>query len=404
MTRIRQAYTGRPQALLFLAISYALWASVTVRWIQEFMEQGHPQTALVAAILLLFGLLMGLEPLLTAGSPGRAHAYLLLQLALVMAAVLFFYELDFFALLFIPLAGQATFLFPRRVARAWIAAFLLANLLGQLQQFGWPGALPFIFLYTAGILFVAAFSHMTLRSEKSWRRSETLLSELQDAHHKLRDAHQQLQAYAGQAEELAVAQERNRLARELHDSVAQTLYGLTLQAEAAGRKLSAGQLPQVAEDLRFLATSAQETLQETRLLIFELRPPLLDEVGLAGALRARLDAVERRSGLACDLAIEDTGELAPELETALFRIAQEALNNVLKHAGASKVSISLMPDGDRLRLEIADDGAGFDPESGAAARGYGLQSMRERAEQLGGRLQVDSAPGQGARVIVEVPL
>lgn len=391
----RQTYVRRPQPLLFLAISYALWASVTLRWIQEFMEQGHPQTTLVAAILLLFGALMGLEPLLTTGSPLRAHGYLLLQLLLVAAAVLFFYELDFFALLFVPLAGQASFLFPRRLALRWVAIFLLANVLGQLQQFGWPGALPFIFLYSAGILFVAAYSQMTLRSENARRRSEALLAELQDAHRRL-------QAYAGQAQELAVAQERNRMARELHDSVAQTLYGLTLQADAAARKLAAGQLSQVAEDLQYLSQSAQATLQETRLLIFELRPPILDEVGLAGALRARLDAVERRSGLRCDLAVSDAQNLAPDAETALFRISLEALNNVLKHAAAGSVSITLEDVGDRLRLTIADDGAGFDPRA-ASAQGYGLRTMRERAEQAGGALYVESAPGQGACVIVEVP-
>lgn len=394
--RAQAAYLRRPQVLLFLGISYALWASVTLRWVTEFMENDHPQTPLIVAILLLFGLLMGLEPLLTGQSPWRGHLYLLLQLALITAALLLFFELDFFAILLLPLAGQATFLFSRRAAAAWIAALMLANLLGQLHQFGWPGSLSFIFLYTAAILFVAAFSLITIRSQNARHRSEALLAELQDVH-------RQLQAYAGQAEELAVAQERNRLARELHDSVAQTLYGLTLQSEAAARKLAAGQVDQVADDLRFFRTSAQQTLQETRLLIFELRPPILDESGLAAALRARIEAVERRSGIRVRLDLDDVGDLPSPVETALYRIAQEALNNVLKHAAAGQVTLSFNRSGKTLCLEIADDGRGFDPQN-VAHRGYGLANMRERAEQVGGSLTLSTVPGQGTTLTVEVPL
>ena len=394
--RLKGPYVRRPQALLFLGISYALWISVTLRWVTEFMENDHPQTPMIAAILLLFGLLMGLEPLLTGQSTLRAHLYLLAQVGLIGAALLLFFELDFFAILLLPLAGQVTFLFPRRTAAAWIAVLMLANVVGQLHQFGWPRSLSFIFLYTAAILFVAAFSLITIRSQNARRRSEALLAELQDVH-------RQLQAYAGQAEELAVAHERNRLARELHDSVAQTLYGLTLQSEAAARKLAAGQLDQVADDLQFFQTSAQQTLQETRLLIFELRPPILDEVGLAAALQARVEAVERRSGIVVRLDLEDVASLPSPVETALYRIAQEGLNNVLKHAEAGRVSLTLSRSGESISLEIADDGLGFDPET-AGQRGYGLGSMRERAEQLGGSLTLSAVPGEGTSLTVEVPL
>jgi signal transduction histidine kinase len=199
VTDIEDAYGRRRPSLIFLAISYALWASVTLRWIMEFIEQEHPLTGLVSAILLLYGLLLGLEPLFTSQYPLRGHLYLLVQLALIVVALLLFYELDFFAILLMPLAGQAAFIFPRRTAVAWVVILLAANLLGQIHQFGWPGSLPFIFLYAAGILFVFAFSLITLSAEASRRRSEALLAELQ--------------SYAGQAEALAIAQERNRLAR-----------------------------------------------------------------------------------------------------------------------------------------------------------------------------------------------
>lgn len=389
ITLLKIAYGRRRPSLIFLAISYALWASVTLRWIMEFIEQAHPLTALVSGILLLYGLLLGLEPLLTYQSPLRGHLYLLIQLALVVVALLLYFELDFFALLLMPLAGQAVFLFPRRTAIAWGIIFLAVNALGQIHQFGWPGSLPFMFLYAAGIIFVAAFSLSTLSAEASRRRSEALLAELQ--------------TYAGQAEALAIAQERNRLARELHDSVAQTLYGLTLQAEAANRKLAAGQLEAVADYLNFFRDSAQQTLAETRLLIFELRPPILDEVGLTAALQARLEAVESRSGLDYELDLAEVERLPSQVETGLYRIALEALNNILKHAQASRVNLSLQQNGERIRLEIKDDGVGFDPEA-RLPHGYGLQGMRERAEQLGGSFKLQSKPQGETMITVEVPI
>lgn len=394
---IKNAYAHRRPSRLFIVISYALWASVSLRWVTEFIEQAHPLTAVVTAILLLYGLLLGLEPLLTYRAVWRGHLYLALQLGLVLAAMLLYFELDFFALLLMPLAGQAVFIFPRQTAVIWVAVLLAANTVGQIHQFGWPGSLPFIFLYTAALIFVAVFSHITLSADAARRRSQALLEELQAAHEKL-------QAYAGQAEELAIAQERNRLARELHDSVAQTLYGLTLQAEAAARKLAAGQTETVAGYLAQFRDSARQTLQETRLLIFELRPPILDEVGLAAALRARLETVEGRSGLSYRLDMDETISLPPPVEMGLYRIALEALNNVLKHAQAQQVVVALrLSPPHHLRLEIRDDGVGFDPAAGGP-HSYGLPGMAERAQQLGGTFQLHSAPQAGTRIIVEAPV
>lgn len=390
-------YTRRPRMIFFLAISYALWASVTLRWITEFIEQGHPQTGLITGILLLYGLLMGLEPVITKDSPLRGHFYLIFQTSLVIIASLLYYELDFFALLYVPLVGQAAYIFPQRTAVTWLVILLLATFVGQIQQFGWPEGLPFIFLYSAALLFVAAFSILSLQAEASRQKSEALLAELQEAH-------QQLQTYAGQAEELAVVTERNRLARELHDSIAQTLYGLSLQSEVASRRLAAGRLEQVAEYLKEFRLQTQQTLQETRLMIYELRPPILEQVGLAAALTSRLDAVERRGGLTVEAKLEEIPNLPAEMEVGLYRIAQEALNNALKHAQASQIRLALAQRSEAILLEITDDGLGFEPAAAAQSGGYGLNGMRERANQLGGSLDIASAPGQGTAVSVEVPL
>jgi len=207
-----------------------------------------------------------------------------------------------------------------------------------------------------------------------------------------------------QAQQLATVRERSRLARDLHDSVTQSLYGVTLCAEAAARQLALGQSSQAADQLREIRSTTQDALREMRLLIFELRQPVLKKAGLAGALQARLEAVQQRAGLATELEVEGTVQLPPEMEAGLYRLAQEALNNTLRHAQARHVLVSLRQRNGSLTLEIADDGRGFDP---IAARhvtpgGLGLRGMEERVARLGGTLTVDSSPGQGTRIRVEV--
>jgi signal transduction histidine kinase len=393
---MKDLWLRRPGAGLFLFISYCIWAAVSLRWITEFIEQQHPLTWAISAILLLYGLLLGIEPLLTGDSQLRAHLYLAFQTGLVFIASLFYFELDFFALLYMPLCGQAMFLLPRRQGLAWLGILIVVTAVGQTIQFGMPQALSFILLYTAALIFVAFFASMVQQANAARERSEDLLAQLQSAH-------DQLQIFTNQAEELAIANERTRLARDLHDSVAQTLYGLTLQAEAASRKLSAGQTAAVQDHLRRIGEDAQQTLQETRLLIFELRPPILQNSGLAAALKARLDAVEARGGVTMRLDLQEVHDLPEAVETGLYRIAQEALNNAARHAGASELDVRLAQNGDWVTLEIEDNGRGFDPAA-VPAGSLGLQGISERVQQMDGRLTVESAPGSGTTIKVEVPL
>ena len=205
-----------------------------------------------------------------------------------------------------------------------------------------------------------------------------------------------------QARQLAVLEERQRLARELHDSVTQEIYGVTMFAEAAGRLLTQGEIEQAADHLRDLQASAHEALAEMRLLIYELRPPVLEQVGLEGALRARLEAVEGRSGLDTHFMSEGQIEFEREIQENLYGIAREALNNSLKHARASTLNVSLEAGRSSIRLEISDDGLGFDPNGDYHEGGMGIRSMEERAAQIGGQLSISSKPGEGTNVVVEV--
>lgn len=209
-----------------------------------------------------------------------------------------------------------------------------------------------------------------------------------------------LQERAGQT---AAVEERNRLARELHDSVAQSLYSVTLYAEAAARLAGAGETEGVADHLRELGTTARDALREMRLLIFELSPPALEKSSLADAIQARLDAVESRGGISVQLQVEGTERLGRECRQELYQVAQEALNNALKHSHARAVRISLAFGERETRLSIRDDGVGFRLEQAQRSGGRGLRSMRERAQRIGGSLAVHSGASGGTEIEVTAP-
>jgi PAS domain S-box-containing protein len=206
------------------------------------------------------------------------------------------------------------------------------------------------------------------------------------------------EALEEQSREQAVAAERSRLARELHDSVTQALYSVTLYAEATRLALAAGKQEVATENLRELHNMAREAMVDMRMLIFELHPPVLEEEGLVAALQARLAAVESRARLQTEISVKGERRLPIAVEEVLFRIALEALNNVNKHAGAQQVTVDLKFEDEDTYLEIRDDGVGFDPVLARGSGGMGLLGMEERMQQIHGSLVVESAPGCGTTV------
>ncbi|HVS04251.1 MAG TPA: sensor histidine kinase [Thermoanaerobaculia bacterium] len=199
-------------------------------------------------------------------------------------------------------------------------------------------------------------------------------------------------------------EERRRLARELHDGIGQTLTALKGHLEVLRRERREGD-PALAAGIAL----AGQALQETRELSRLLRPQILDDLGLEPALRWLTRTVEESSGMAVALATRGLGERLPrELETLAFRVVQEALNNAVKHAHATRVEVAAAADGGWLSLRVADDGVGFDSaaaaEPPAAAGGSGLRGMRDRVELFSGRLRITAAPGAGTRIEAQVPL
>ncbi|SPL94348.1 putative two-component system sensor kinase [[Actinomadura] parvosata subsp. kistnae] len=198
--------------------------------------------------------------------------------------------------------------------------------------------------------------------------------------------------------ELAMLEERNRVARELHDAVTQKLFSLRLSAQAAGAMLDKAP-DKAAAELERVQRLAGEALAELRAVIVELRPAELDRHGLSETLRKHVRLLDRLHPVAVTF---ECGELPPldsAVEVAVLRVAQEALHNAVRHSGAATVSVRLAYADGRLELVVRDDGSGFEQ---AESRGLGLVSMRDRAEAIGGELRVDSVPGAGTTVRMEV--
>jgi signal transduction histidine kinase len=204
------------------------------------------------------------------------------------------------------------------------------------------------------------------------------------------------------AQQAASLEERQRLARELHDSVSQALYGIALGARTA-RTLLDRDPQKAAEPVDYVLSLAEAGLTEMRALIFELRPESLETEGLVAALEKQVAAARARYGLSVDANLCPEPDAPLDVKEAVYRVAQEALHNVVKHARARNVQLRLAFDRGELTLEVEDDGAGFDP-AGEFPGHMGLTSMRERIVRVAGEIEITSAPGRGTKVRAWVPI
>jgi signal transduction histidine kinase len=214
----------------------------------------------------------------------------------------------------------------------------------------------------------------------------------------LADANAKLVHYAAMLEQLAVTRERNRLARELHDTLAHTLSAVAVELEAVSALWDAD--PARSHALLEQSLSATRSgLTETRRALQALRSSPLEDLGLALAIRQEAESIAARANLILDLHIsERLNNLPPDVEQCFYRVAQEALANVAHHAQARRVEIRLSQERARLTLSVSDDGCGFAPDSLDTERHLGIRGMQERAEMAGGALEIDSKPGQGTTV------
>ncbi|HSG41858.1 MAG TPA: sensor histidine kinase [Anaerolineales bacterium] len=377
-------------------INILMLAATAGRGILLAIETHNDFLGLTIGLLALYGLLLFTDLAIYQRFRSYLTYYFTIQAGIVITLLLLpLYPFDnpmttdFFALLFIPLFVQAIFYFPKPASYYWAIALTAASVTTLHIQYGLSDGIKFSLTYILGYAMIFFLAIFYLNAE--------------EAKEELNKANLKLQEYAAKIETLAVAEERNRLARDLHDSVTQSLYSLTLFAEAAADELSAGELDTVGNHLKELRQTSRQALQEMRLMIFELRPPELEKKGLTLALQERLEAVESRAGIETSIQVNFTERLNPKLELGLYSIAREAMNNILKHSKATKVNITLNKENEKLILEIRDNGIGLDDSAEKFSSGLGIKGMQERANQIGASLNLERVPEGGTLLKVEVP-
>lgn len=200
-------------------------------------------------------------------------------------------------------------------------------------------------------------------------------------------------------------QERARIAREIHDQLGQALTALKMDVAEVRRRLKAGDVNSADARLTEMSTRIDAASDDVRRVTTELRPVILDEMGIVPAIRSHLDAVQRRGLVECVLAADNYSlEIADDVATAVFRIMQEAVTNVLRHAEARQVHVTLTADTTSVRLIVQDDGCGMPPIAAQNSRALGIVGMRDRALLFGGDVTIASSPGQGTTVTARLPL
>jgi NarL family two-component system sensor histidine kinase YdfH len=401
MTRLYRAFgwddtaTATLAATLyaFMSVAFAVMGTLVGR--AQAAAMGPVRLSLFATLLLVHTVLHWFALRLTAEgsrSQGKRIAYCVGQAALIFAITLLTARQDLMLGLYVTLLAEtAALLYPDWRAMT-LSSTLFVGLLAVNTFLVW--GLPALVrsLPTTGLLFggIVLYALVLVREGSSRREAQTLVRELEAAKGRL-------QEYADQVEELTISQERQRMAREMHDTLAQGLAGVILQLEAADAHLEHDRPAEARVIVELAAQRARQTLHESRRAIQALRSPALEQKDLAGALAAVAADFESASGVSVDLVVDgDAARVGPDVAQDVLRIVQEGLSNVRRHAQARHVKIELVQRDHRMRLVLQDDGRGFDLEQAMQRpECFGLQGMAERASRIGAALRVESIPQRG---------
>lgn len=407
-TRARQLDTGRRGDLLFIGLVVAAYVTAFMAGWASF---SLPEVAVLiaAGVVYVFIGIYGNRFCLRLNSSLALAAYFVVQI--VLGGLIFYWSRSQSWLILLPLVGQAVEALPRR----WMAVTCALNLAivvaihssyistavsptGKLlyplfSKAFWTIIVQSAVQYLAAIAFVVLFTQVAVRERDARAEVERLAAELGEANVRLRE-------YAAQAEELATVKERNRLARDIHDGLGHYLTAIHVQIQA-GRAVLDRDRATALDALSKAQSLAQAGLSEVRRSVAALRASPLDNRSLPEAVLELVDEC-RAAGVATEFKV--CGELRPlsaQVELALYRAVQEALTNVRKHADASRAEVTLdCQSASLVRLTVHDYGLG----SGDLNGGFGLLGIRERVRLLGGQVHVDTAPGAGFTLQVEVPI
>jgi signal transduction histidine kinase len=389
-----QAITTRRENLGFLVTSYVILVAAGVVGLRFNAPATVALRWVVVILLLAIALVQARMP--KAGSPEwKFHLYLAIHGCLVAALLFLQPGWTMYPILYFPLSVSAILALTIRPGGYWVIAFTLVTAASFAVGMNPGEGLVALFLYGVILAFAAAFANALVRANDARRESHELLVELQEAH-------EQLQEYALHAEEIAVVEERNRLAREMHDTIGHRLTVASVQLEGAQRLCSrdperaAGMVATVREQVR-------EALSELRSAVATLRTPVEADLQLRSSLTRLITDFEQATGLAVHQVLPDGMPDLPDAHRlALYRAAQEALTNVQRHAGAQQVWLVLGRDREAVTLLVGDDGQGLSLSK--EQKGFGLRGLRERAEQLGGELHLEPRSGGGTQLSLRLPL
>jgi len=314
----------------------------------------------------------------------------------VLAGCLFLFDSGWtvFPIVFFVLSPQVMMDYPIKIGVVWLMVFTLITGAAEISAYGVDGLidiLPFI----AGYVFFAFFGWTMMRAENERRRSEQLLADL-------KVAHDQLRRYTEQVEELTIAGERNRIAREMHDTLGHRLTIAAVQLEGAQRLINSN--PQKVEQIiKTVHEQVKEGLTELRRTVAMMRAPVVDDLPLEQALKRLISQVGEATGLDIHLEMDDPEPALPSTHRhTLFRAAQEGLTNIERHADATEAWIRLSHQDDNVSIRVEDNGVGI--HSPKERDGLGLTGMRERAELLGGKFVIEQRNSGGTSLCLSLPL
>lgn len=380
------------KSIFFLASGLYFLAVVLRSWL---FYQGSPVLGKAMALLLIWALFFASEWLISHRWPHILPVffpiYLIAQTFLTFLLLALPETPDFMGTLLPILSMQAMLRLPTRIGAAWIAICTALMFWLFWNETG-SEAIALTLIYTVGCVFLGSYMRNIRRAQAARQRNQELAIELTQAN-------QRLQKSAAQAEQLAAARERNHLARDLHDSVTQTAFSMNLTTQSAALLLERDPT-RVDEQLNRLYDLTRSALSEMQLLIDRLKPEITEPSGLLPALDQLLAQGRFLGKLSVSIKAQGSGPLSSAEEENLLKIAQEALNNILKHAQATQAQIHLHLDAPYW-MAIEDQGRGFDIEQVQQPGKVGLSSMRERAAEIGWQLEVITAPGAGTRIRVE---
>lgn len=389
MLALRRAPPAPPPRIFYLTIT-GLFGATALRAFIHYQADPNLISALGLQAVWL-GVFIG-GTAAVARRPGVFPLYLVLQSALIVALLRLPRAEDFQAALFGILSMQAWQRLSPVAGLGWLGLFAVVMAGPLITIYGPVAGIGFTLLYTFGSGLLASYAWSIRRAQDAQAHNAGLLQQL-------RVSHQRLEASVHQSRQLAATRARYHLARELHDSVTQSLFSLTLITRSALLLLDS-EPSRVGEQVERLTQLAQTALAEMQVLISELRPDQAGGGGLAAALRQHLAGRIGLEGMAVALVVEGDQPLGPAESLGLFRIVQEALNNVAKHARASQARVHLNLS-EAPWVEVADQGQGFDVRAEAGAQQFGLAGMQERAAEIGWTLQITSTPGAGTRLRAE---